>query len=73
MSKAVPQMIKFAFEVMKLRRIQARVIACNKGSIKVHEKCGIEMEAIIKDKAYKLGAFHDELLYAITSDIEPNK
>lgn len=70
MSKTVPQILKYGFEVMKLRRIEAGIIAYNIGSAKVLEKCGLIMEGRLKDKVYKLGSFHDELLYAITSESE---
>lgn len=68
MTQAVPQILKYGFEKMKLRRIQAGVFDFNIGSIKVLEKCGLKLEARSKDKVYKLGSFHDELLYGITSE-----
>ncbi|MFT6806913.1 MAG: ribosomal-protein-alanine N-acetyltransferase [Saprospiraceae bacterium] len=73
MTKTVPQIIKYGFEVMNLRRIQAGVIRYNQASARVLEKCGLIFEAELKDKAYKLGSFHDELIYAIISNIDPER
>ena len=67
MTQAVPLIIKYGFDVMQLRRIQAGVIEYNQASGRVLEKCGLTIEGRLKDRAYKLGSFHDEIIYSIIS------
>jgi len=71
MSKAVPLIIEYGFDVLNLRRIQAGVIGYNLASARVLEKSGMTLEATLKDRACKLGTFHDEMIYSIIEKTNP--
>jgi ribosomal-protein-alanine N-acetyltransferase len=67
-SKAVLQMIDFAFQNFEIVRLYARPFSSNIGSQKVLEKCGFKHEATLKKSIYKNGVYLDELIYCIVID-----
>jgi len=67
-SKAVLQMIDFAFQNFDIVRLYARPFSSNIGSQKVLEKCGFKHEATLKKSIYKNGVYLDELIYCIVID-----
>lgn len=64
-SRAIPQMIAFAFKTFDITRIYARPFGSNKASQKVLEKCGFLLEARIENNIYKNGKYEDELIYGL--------
>ncbi len=62
-SKAIPQMITFAFDNYDIERLFARPYGNNPASCRVLEKAGFKLEARIEKNIYKLGEFQDELIY----------
>ena len=62
-SRAIPQVLKFAFETYDITRVYARPFGTNIGSQKVLEKLGFTLEARIKNNIFKNGEFEDELIY----------
>lgn len=65
--EAVRAMIRFGFERMKLRRIEARCIAENTGSARVMEKAGMTYEGTLRQREYIKGAYRDMKIYSILS------
>ncbi len=63
-SKAIPQMIKFAFETYDIKRIFARPFGTNIASQKVLEKNGFKLEARLEKTIFKNEEFLDELIYS---------
>lgn len=57
-------MTKYAFEVMKLERLQAGVFEWNLASARVLEKNGFQREAVLKKSVFKDGQLIDSFLYA---------
>jgi len=64
-SKAIQEIISFAFSTYDITRIYARPFGTNTASQRVLEKAGFTLEARIKESIYKNGEFLDELVYAI--------
>lgn len=69
-SEAVGRVIQYAFEELGLMRVQARCVVNNFGSERVMQKCGMQLEGVLRRSAYIHGAFHDYKLYAIIRDAE---
>lgn len=63
-TKVVGGLTKFAFEVMKLERLQAGVFEWNLASARVLEKNGFQREAVLKKSVFKDGQLIDSFLYA---------
>ncbi|MBL8936704.1 MAG: GNAT family N-acetyltransferase [Archangium sp.] len=63
-TKAVGGLTKYAFEVMKLERLQAGVFEWNPASARVLEKNGFQREAVLKKSVFKDGQLIDSFLYA---------
>jgi len=66
-TEAIQQMIQFGFKEMDLIRIYAGVFEYNKASMRVLEKCGLEMEGISRKGAVKLEKPLDVHEYAIVN------
>lgn len=64
-TKAVLQMIEYAFANFDISRIYARPFGTNTGSQKVLEKAGFVLEARITKSLFKNGEYLDELIYAV--------
>lgn len=63
-SKAILQVIDFAFKTYDIKRIYARPFGNNTASQHVLEKCGFKLEARIEKNIFKNGEYLDELIYA---------
>lgn len=51
-SEAVSLVVRFAFEELRLHRLQAGVFACNGGSCRVLEKNGFVREGVFRERCY---------------------
>jgi RimJ/RimL family protein N-acetyltransferase len=65
MTEAVRAMTEYAFETFDVCRIYAGVFEWNRGSMRVLEKAGYELEARLKKSITKNGQCIDEVIYAI--------
>lgn len=63
MPKAIQEITEYGFETFDIVRIFARPFSTNKGSQRVLEKAGFELEARLKRALYKNGELMDELIY----------
>jgi ribosomal-protein-alanine N-acetyltransferase len=61
--------VDYAFEVLKLHRIEAGVMPHNIGSIRVLEKAGFHKEGLSKKNVKINGRWEDHLHFAI---VNPN-
>lgn len=61
-SEAVALMNAFAFDNLSLRKLHARVVDANVGSVRVLEKNGFELEGRLKDYYFIDGSFYDLML-----------
>lgn len=65
MTKAVEEIIKFAFNKLKLNRVYARVFTFNKASAKVLEKSGFKLEGHLIKNVKKEGKYYDSFVYGL--------
>lgn len=73
-TRACELALKFAFEQLKLNRIEVLVIEINKASLRVAEKVGAKYESRIKQRFYIDNKFVDSLMYVILAeDFEKQK
>ena len=63
-SALMRQIIGDADKVLKLRRIELKVLADNEPAIKLYKKFGFEQEATLRHAAVKNGKYVDEHLFA---------
>ncbi|MBN1414284.1 MAG: GNAT family N-acetyltransferase [Bacteroidales bacterium] len=68
MSEAILLLFEFCFTKCNLNRIQAKCSVFNTGSEKVMQRTGMLYEGLMKEYTCIHEKFHNELLYAITSD-----
>jgi [ribosomal protein S5]-alanine N-acetyltransferase len=61
---ALQQMTEYVFSNLHFQKLCAPVLAPNKASMRVLEKCGYELEGILKQEVYKDGHFYDIHHYA---------
>lgn len=61
-------MLKFAFEERGLQRIWAEVIENNKGSLKMHEKCGYKVEGLLRKSVFKNGQFLNQYILSVLKE-----
>ncbi len=64
MSAAVKALIPFAFDALRLHRLEAACIPTNAASIGLLEKCGFQREGYAREYLCINGAWQDHLLYA---------
>lgn len=67
-SKAIVQMVDYAFTNFDMYRIYARPFGHNVASQKALEKAGFILEARFEKTFFKNGAYVDELIYAVRRD-----
>lgn len=64
-TNAVQMIMESAFSDLKLEKLFASVLAPNKASMRVLEKCGFKLEGILKREVYKDEQFYDVHHYAV--------
>ena len=64
-TEAVKQICEYGFANLDINRIIAGVIEGNKGSMRVLEKNGFELEGIMKQALLKMGKFKDNYRYGL--------
>ena|SRR5579872_1080665 len=63
MSAAVHALMPFAFDTLRLHRLEAACIPSNAASIRLLEKCGFKREGYARDYLCINGVWQDHLLY----------
>lgn len=58
-------LVRYAFEELGLRRIEARILASNDSSIRSVEKFGYKKEGVLRDHTYKNGKANDVVVFSI--------
>ncbi len=64
-TEAAAGIIRYAFEVLELNRVQARHLTNNPASGRVMQKVGMKFEGILRQSIYRWGKFEDAAIYAI--------
>ncbi|HLG93649.1 MAG TPA: GNAT family protein [candidate division Zixibacteria bacterium] len=58
-------LLNYAFNTLKLRKINSCVVSHNKRSLQYNLHCGYKIEAVRKRQIFHLGRFRDEILLAV--------
>ena len=64
-TEAARLMVRYAFEILGLHKLSARVLAYNMASRRMHEGAGYEQEAYFKQELYLDGKYEDLIFYGI--------
>ncbi|HEX6044147.1 MAG TPA: GNAT family N-acetyltransferase [Pyrinomonadaceae bacterium] len=65
MNEALNALLKHAFEVVQLRRLEADVDPRNAGSIRTLERLGFQREGYLRERWYVGGEIQDALFYGL--------
>ena len=65
MHEALQSLLEFAFEAMKLRRLEADVDPRNKPSIKTLERLGFQREGYLRERWHVAGEIQDAYFYGL--------
>ena len=57
--------IDYMVKERNIHRFQAKILESNVASLKMHQKCGYEIEGLLKKSVYKNGTFHNQYIVAI--------
>jgi ribosomal-protein-alanine N-acetyltransferase len=71
MTEALRYMIGFGFEHLDLNRIEAICDVENTASRRVMEKCGMQLDGILRQHLFQKGRFRDSALYSILREEWP--
>ncbi len=61
-------LLKYAFEDLGLLRVYSFILADNKASIRMNEKCGLAVEGKLRKHFFKGGEFKDAVVMGICAD-----
>ncbi len=64
-SEAAGEVVRYAFEVLGLNRIQAHHMTRNPASGRVLENCGMQREGVVRQYLKKWGEFEDIVMYSV--------
>lgn len=67
-SEAICLVLAYYFRELRYQKVTAHVYAFNDGSIRLHEKLGFRLEGRLRRQVYTDGAYHDELIFGLTTD-----
>ena len=68
MSEALAEVIRYAFETLRIHRVEAFHDAENPASGRVMEKCGMHREGVLRGRVWNKGSYRDVVLYARTRE-----
>lgn len=64
-TEAAREVLRYAFEVLGLNRVQARHMTKNLASGRVMQKLGMKYEGTLRQSLFRWGKFEDAAIYAI--------
>lgn len=65
---ALKAMVDYAFRQLRLHCVYAYILSYNTLSQKLFQKCGFQMEGVLKNRVFKDGTYIDLVSYSITYD-----
>jgi len=68
MSRALPLLISFAFDQLRLHRLEADVDPRNTASIRILEKSGFQREGLMRQRYFSAGEWQDGIMYALLAE-----
>jgi RimJ/RimL family protein N-acetyltransferase len=63
--EATRLVLRYAFEELRLHRVDLRVLAYNVRAIRCYQKCGFTIEGRERESAFVSGEWHDDLIMGI--------
>jgi len=67
-TRALENIVYYAFKNKKLKRLYADIIEYNLASQRVLQKCGFQLDGILRKHICKHGKFYDQLIFSRLSD-----
>jgi len=67
-TEATKLVLGYAFNALKLHRIDLKVLDYNKRARKCYEKCGFKVDGILRESAFIEGAYHSDIVMSILED-----
>lgn len=67
-TEAVSGVLKFVFTKMNMHRVWLRVSEDNRRAIRCYEKCGFEVEGILREDHFAHDEWHDSLIMSVIDD-----
>jgi RimJ/RimL family protein N-acetyltransferase len=64
-TEAIGLVLDYAFSVLGLHRVSARVVEYNARAIRAYEKCGFVREGREREAAWVDGAWHDDIMMGV--------
>ncbi len=64
-SEATKLVLEYAFLVLKLHRVDLKVLDYNKRGIRCYEKCGFKRDGVLRENAYIEGQYHSDIIMSI--------
>jgi len=65
MNEALQSLLEYAFEILKLRRLEADVDPRNSASIRTLERLGFQREGFLRERWHVAGEIQDALFYGL--------
>lgn len=62
---AMRVLINFIFLYMRLNKIKLEVYSFNKQAVTSYEKCGFNVEGILREELFRFGKFHDTFIMSL--------
>ena len=66
-TEAARAMVRHAFDVLGLHRVEARHMVDNPASARVLEKIGMRQEGVLRESIERFGRFHDAVVWGLLS------
>lgn len=57
--------IDYMINQRNIRRFEAKILESNIASLKMHQKCGFEIEGLLRQSVYKDGQFHNQYIISL--------
>lgn len=64
-TEATLLMLYHAFYDLGLERVESRILSSNKASIRVQEKCGYQVEGVLRKATFKAGKLQDVVIMSV--------
>ena len=61
-------LMRYAFDELRLNRLEGTILETNEPSMRLYKKCGWKEEGIRRQSQYQLGSYYDEFFVAILKD-----
>jgi len=61
-TEVIHKIVDYGFNERNLHRIYSHILAHNKASLRIHEKCDFIKEGTLRHAIYKKGSYHDLIL-----------